>query len=94
MDTKKPIMLEPPDVNQCQCMKPNGNTFMTLGGVVGMVRCTNKPVAIATEVQPREDGLRGSMSLCLECWAACIKRMGAFHASYEPILPQKEESHD
>ena len=41
--------LTPPDPKQCQAMKPNLYTFMTLGGRPGHDRCTNKPVWIATE---------------------------------------------
>ena len=63
----KPKLI-PPDKKQCQAEKPNGNNFMTFGGVVGLVRCENKPIWIAKEIIPNPlDGLRGSMSLCDDC---------------------------
>lgn len=68
--------LIPPDKKQCQAEKPNGNTFMTLGGVPGLERCKNKPKVIATEAQPGEDGLKGSMSLCLPCLSQLRKQLG------------------
>lgn len=77
--------LIPPDLKQCQAEKPNGCTFMTLGGRPGMVRCENKPVTIATEVVPGKDGQRGRMSLCSECWGVMIKQLGAHYASFEPV---------
>lgn len=66
--------LIPPDYKQCQTLKPNGNTFMTFGGVPGHVRCTNKPVFIALE--PKRPGSeRGSMSVCKACRASCKKQV-------------------
>jgi hypothetical protein len=59
--------LIPPDLERCQAEKPNGNTFMTLGGTPGLVRCANKPTLLATEKAAGPDGLHGSMSLCQEC---------------------------
>ncbi len=89
MSAKKPTLI-PPDSKQCQAMKPNGYNFMTFGGAPGLVRCGNKPVTIATEVVPRDDGLRGSMSLCSECWQAMIDQCGAHHASFTPIPTTKK----
>ncbi len=40
------------DLDQCQAEKPNGHSFMTLGGRPGLVRCTNKPSVIITEDEP------------------------------------------
>jgi hypothetical protein len=77
--------LTPPDKKQCQAEKPNGNSFMTLGGKPGRVRCTNKPTVIATEAKPGPDGQRGTMSLCDECYAVFVKQMGASYATSEPI---------
>ncbi len=62
--------LIPADPKQCQAEKPNGNTFMTLGGRPGLVRCDNKPTWIMTEDKPGRDGLQGSMSICLDCRTA------------------------
>lgn len=36
----------PPDIERCQVYVPDGHNFMTLGGVLGRVRCSNKPVCI------------------------------------------------
>jgi hypothetical protein len=77
--------LIPPDHEQCQAEKPNGYTFMTLGGRPGRVRCENKPITIATEVVLGQDGSRGSMSLCAECWKVMLKQLGPFYASFEPL---------
>ncbi len=66
----------PPDPKQCQAEKPNGHTFMTLGGRPGTERCRNVPTAIAVENQPGADGLRGSMSLCDECREILVKQLG------------------
>lgn len=66
----KAVKLIPPNKKQCQAEKPNGNTFMTLGGIPGRVRCTNKPFVIVIEREPNpQDGMRGSMSMCPECFA-------------------------
>lgn len=83
--------LIPPDLTRCQAEKPNGHTFMTLGGVPGRVRCDAAPVTVATEVAPGKDGRRGSMSLCAGCWAAMIKQLGAYYASFEPIVREEEK---
>lgn len=60
------IDLIPPDIERCQCEITSGN-FMTLGGTRQTKRCTEKPVYIATEVLPGEDGQCGAMSLCKGC---------------------------
>lgn len=84
----KPLI--PPDPERCQGEKSNGCSFMTLGGRHEMVRCTNTPVTIATEVCPGDDGRRGQMSLCPECWDQMIKQLGGFFASFEPIVPEEK----
>jgi len=67
--------MTPPDKNQCQAKKTAGYNFMTLGGRVGeMVRCTNKPIVIATEAKLGTDDQFGSMSLCAECLNAFIEQ--------------------
>ena len=75
MKTKK-VKLTPPDKKRCQAEKPNGYTFMTLGGVPGLERCKNKPDFICTENKPGEDGQRGSMSLCIGCASVMRKQLG------------------
>lgn len=81
--------LTPPDLKRCQAEKPNGHSFMTLGGVPGRVRCEDKPTVIVTEVVPGPDGRRGSMSLCHHCWAVALKQLGADSITAEPILEDK-----
>lgn len=73
--------LTPPDHKQCQAEKPNGHSFMTLGGVPGMVRCTNKPTKLLTENTPGEDGQTGSMTLCDHCFSVFQKKMPADYAT-------------
>lgn len=63
---KKPLIS--PDLERCQAEKPNGHSFMTLGGSPGLERCTNKPVGIVTENKPDADGKKGSMALCGDCF--------------------------
>lgn len=67
--------LIPPDLERCQAEKPNGNSFMTLGGVPGLVRCKEKPTHIALEPVRADGKERGSMSLCGSCLAVCSKQM-------------------
>ena len=61
---KRPI---PPDLKQCQVMRPSTwpalPSFMTLGPV-SYQQCTNKPHWIGS------DG-KGEMSLCDECRSVC-----------------------
>lgn len=67
--TTESTALEPPDLTRCQALRPNGCTFMTLGGRPGLERCTNEPTVILAETSPGDDGLMGSMSLCDSCLA-------------------------
>jgi hypothetical protein len=60
--------LTPPDLEQCQADRPNGYTFMTLGGRPGLERCKYKPTIIVKELKPGEDGQCGSMALCWHCF--------------------------
>lgn len=69
------IKLIPPDINQCQVEKPNGNTFMTFGGTPKLVRCTNQPTVVVYEKRKRDDGLKGSMSMCSTCLEMFYKQM-------------------
>jgi hypothetical protein len=77
--------LTPPDLKQCQAEKPNGHTFMTLGGKPGMVRCDRKPTVILTENKPGADGQKGSMSLCDGCLAQFRKQMPRNFATVRDI---------
>lgn len=82
--------LTPPDLKQCQAEKPNGNSFMTLGGRPGMERCKNKPKWIATEKKPGPDGLTGSMSLCAGCRKVMEKQMPNY-ANFEKIRDKRTQ---
>lgn len=74
MATKKKVKLIPPDMKQCQVEKPNGNTFMTLGGVPGLVRCKNKPTVLVKETKAGKDGQKGSMTMCASCYEVFKER--------------------
>ena len=76
--------LTPPNKRRCQAMKPNGRSFMSMGGVGKLIRCTNKPVVIAIEKEKGIDGKIGSMSLCEDCMKVCKKDMPGM-AIYNPI---------
>ena len=80
--------LTPPDLEQCQAEKPNGNTFMTVGGMPGLERCTNKPLFIATEKKPGEDGQKGSMSLCADCLVVFLRQVPNGYADVQTITPE------
>lgn len=73
----KPKLI-PPDRKRCQAEIPSGNTFMTMGGLVGArSRCANKPAVIVHETKTSsEDGQLGSMSLCEHC-------LGEFKKDYQ-----------
>ena len=78
--------LIPPDIKQCQAMIPNGNSFMTFGGVPGHIRCTNTPAVIVTETHEGEDGQKGSMSLCKDCLTHALKQLPKGFFSQSLIL--------
>ena len=59
--------LTPPDYERCQCEIRPGHGPFRLGPRPKPARCESKPVFIAVEVVAGADGLRGAMSLCLEC---------------------------
>lgn len=84
MSSKKK-KLTPPDPKQCQAEKPNGNSFMTLGGRPGMLRCENKPSVIVYENKPGVDGQKGAMSLCKSCLAVLNKQMPVGYVRVEAI---------
>lgn len=77
--------LTPPDLGRCQAERPNGHSFMTLGGRPGLERCTEKPVWIATEAQPGADGLVGSMSLCDHCRGVMVEQLGHDYCTFSAI---------
>ena len=79
--------LAPVDRKQCQAEKPNPDygPFRLGGSTQKRIRCTNKPVTIATEIEPSPiDGQRGKMSLCADCEAVCKMQMPG-HATYRPL---------
>ena len=81
----KLMRLTPPDLIRCQAEKPNGNSFMTLGGKPGWERCTAVSVWVATEIVPGKDGKKGSMSLCEECRQVMLKQLGSDFATFKLI---------
>lgn len=87
LDAKKKELkpLVPPDKKRCQAEVPSGNSFMTLGGRIGLERCRKKPAYIAHEKKPGADGRQGSMSLCAECAEVFKKQMGEDYAELRPI---------
>jgi hypothetical protein len=80
-------MIQPVDTKRCQSEKPNGHSFMTLGGVPGLVRCSNTPIVIVIEAVKGKDGLKGSMSLCDECLAVALKQLPEGYFDIINILP-------
>ena len=66
-------------------MKPNGHTFMSLGGVPGHIQCDNKPDYIATERKPDKDGRKGSMSMCAKCAVVFQEQKGTKYADLVSI---------
>lgn len=85
---KKP--LTPPDLERCQAEKPNGHSFMTLGGVPGLERCTNKSTFILTEKKAGKDGQKGSMTLCNDCLNKFGEQMPSGYANVMYIDDYKE----
>jgi hypothetical protein len=75
MAAKKKQPLIPPDLERCQAEKPNGHSFMTLGGVPGLERCKNKPTMVITEKVAIDSRGKGSMSLCDGCHAQFVRQM-------------------
>jgi hypothetical protein len=80
--------LVPPDPKRCQFEDKPGS-FMTFGPRK-WVRCQNKPIYIAHEVKPREDGQKGSMSLCNEHAEHMIKAFGIGYALLELVKKPKK----
>lgn len=70
-------MIEPLDVERCQAEVPNGATFMTFGGVPGLVRCTSKPRYVLVErKRNKKDKLHGAMTVCTSCFEVFKKQVG------------------
>lgn len=88
---KKPALI-PPDMNQCQVDKPNGNNFMTFGGVVGRVRCTNRATILVkeTKVDPKY-GQKGSMTMCSSCFEAFKRQEPKMAKSVEVTVLVKDQ---
>ena len=68
----------PVDRKQCQAEKPNGTSFMTMGGEIGKkIRCRNRPSYIITEKEKRKGwNCEGSMSLCYDCLQVAKEQLG------------------
>lgn len=77
--------LEPVDLERCQCEETPAHSFMTFGPKPKTQRCDQKPVWVATENKPGEDGLMGSMSLCEAHRQSLIKKMGTDFATIVKI---------
>ena len=85
-DSEKTKLI-PPDTKRCQAEKPNGLSFMSLGGQPGLVRCRNIPIVVITEIVPKvKSEPQGSMSLCPWCWKVYMKQEGMENVTVEPIL--------
>jgi len=78
----------PVDLGRCQADKPNGESFMTLGGGHKMIRCKNKPTVVIKETKPGPDGLYGGMSLCDECLKKAYEQLpeGYFEVTRLPLI--------
>ena len=77
--------MTPADPERCQAEVWNGNTFMTHGGIPGRVRCNNKPVVIAYELEAAEDGYAGCMALCAQCRDVFVDTMGEEAVAFTDI---------
>jgi hypothetical protein len=81
--------LAPPDIKQCQAEKPNGYSFMTLGGRPGRERCTTLPAFIVSEKAPGKDMQTGSMSICISCLCVMNEQMKLGDYDLTPIVAHK-----
>ena len=52
-------------------------------------RCFNIPIVIATERKQRNDGQKGSMSLCSNCQKILIKKFGKNYVTFKEIKRKK-----
>lgn len=76
--------LDPPDFARCQGMHTTGSP-LAIANPVRWVRCKNKPVVLASENAPGEDGMQGAMTLCNDCLAVFQKQMPAGVATFKVI---------
>lgn len=74
--------IEPFDTERCQAEKPNGYTFMTLGGRPDLERCKSKPEVLVTDARPAKDGKIGHMTLCDGCLAVFKKTRENWRTDY------------
>lgn len=91
MAKHKPLI--PPDLKRCQAEKPNGYSFMTIGGRPSLERCTNVPHVVATEAEPGADGRCGAMSLCTECLTVFTRQMPQGFATFQTLTEYKSGAH-
>jgi hypothetical protein len=84
--------IAPLDVDRCQAEKPNGASFMTFGGVPRLERCNSVPSYVLVETKEDEDGLRGAMTVCSECFEVFKKQVGVSNTLYYEIT-RKEKGH-
>lgn len=63
---------------------PTIERFMVIGPG-GIKRCKNKPIVIAFETAPAQDGLKGSMSLCIDCLKTFKERFPVGFATFKEI---------
>lgn len=98
MATRKPVYgvqpgVAPLDVKRCQAEKPNGASFMTFGGVPGLVRCSDEPTFVIVERVADKKGVRGAMTLCAACFEVFKRQEGIEKILVYPILrPEKEKA--
>ena len=72
--------LTPVDLFRCQTEITTTLGPFRLGGPPKTTtRCTKEPTMVATEINPGEDGLCGSMSVCDSCFEVMQKQMTGVH---------------
>ena len=69
----------PIDKDRCQAEKPNKVNSFTLGGEKKLIRCDNKPTVIATETKPDRQGIKGSMTMCEECFEVAKNQLSEYY---------------
>jgi hypothetical protein len=87
MDLKRELV--EPDPERCQTMIRQVSPWRL--GIPAWERCRNKPVWIATEVKPGDDGRRGSGSMCQSCADQAKKMLGEDFLTFKAIEPAKKE---
>ena len=58
----------------------------------GKIRCKNKPNRIVSEIKKGKDGLKGSMSMCNECFVVFTKQVGIKGYKIKEIKEVKDEN--